>query len=205
MRHSKLVTVSLVACALIASEALAVAYCAVRHPVAAIQHFFPSYDHYNALDGEIDATSRQRIESILPNVHFKEFGTHTLYVVYQAGQPIGFLHARTEKGDWGLDELVWAFNPDLTVHGVKYQRSRSTGRELIESADFNHWLSGNTVDGLRALLSPDATQLAARPQFVSTALEARIASIIRSGIKALLVCQYTWDIDQLSAPKEPSP
>jgi hypothetical protein len=114
------------------------------------------------------------------------------------------LHARTEKGDWGLDELVWAFNPDLTVHGVKYQRSRSTGRELIESADFNHWLSGNTVDGLRALLSPDATQLAARPQFVSTALEARIASIIRSGIKALLVCQYTWDIDQLSALKEPS-
>lgn len=170
-----------------------VAYCALRDPVSAIQQFYPDYTSYIAVDGRVDESVRAVLDQKLPGVHFSEFGIHTLYKIMRDERLIGYVHARTEKGDWGLDELIWALSPELRVDNFRYQRSRSAGSEIVESSDFHEWLDGRDVEALITLLSSDdARTLSDRPDFIPAAYEATAVSAIRSAIKTLVITEHVW-------------
>lgn len=187
-------TIVFVMCLLCSSHAAAVAYCALRDPVSAIQHFYPTYTTYKALDGRVDTSVRAVLDEQLPGVHFSEFGTHTLYVVFKDFEVIGYVHARTEKGDWGLDELVWALSPTLRVKDVRYQRSRSAGRALVESPEFVGWLGGRDLKQIVGLLNPEGTGLKERPEFISAEFESTAVTVVRSAVKTLVITDYVWPV-----------
>ena len=180
------------------SPASGVAYCALRDPVSEIQQFYPDYTAYIAVDGRVDESVRAVLDQNLPGVHFSEFGIHTLYKIMRDETLIGYVHARTEKGDWGLDELIWALSPELRVDDFRYQRSRSAGREIVESSDFHDWLDGRDVEALIPLLSSgDAKTLSDRPDFIPAAYEETAVSAIRSAIKTLVITEHVWSSQAL--------
>ena len=196
MRSALSITV-LIWCLLFSSSSAAVAYCALRDPVSAIQHFYPGYTSYKALDGRVDSSVRAVLDAQLPGVHFSEFGTHTLYVVFKDFEVIGYVHARTEKGDWGLDELIWALSPELRVNEMRYQRSRSAGRVLVESPEFLDWLSGRDLGQMVALLTPEGTSLRERPAFIPEEYEATAVTVIRSAVKTLVITDHVWPVQSI--------
>ena len=183
---------------LISQQSLAVAYCALRDPTDAIHHFYPELVKYEALDGTVDEKVRDHLTSKLANLHFNEFGTHTLYAVYDLSGTAGFVHARTEKGDYGLDELVWSLTPDLRIQDFRYQRTRSRHFEEIESAEFIAWLGGKNENELSQLLTSEGDALVARPDFLPEDTEKLAVTAIRSAIKTILVTRFVWGdtIDQ---------
>ncbi len=184
-------------CLLFSSSSAAVAYCALRDPVSAIQHFYPGYTSYKALDGRVDSSVRAVLNAQLPGVHFSEFGTHTLYVVFKDFEVIGYVHARTEKGDWGLDELIWALSPELRVNEMRYQRSRSAGRVLVDSPEFLDWLSGRDLGQMVALLTPEGTSLRERPAFIPEEYEATAVTVVRSAVKTLVITDHVWPVQSI--------
>ena len=196
MRSALSITV-LIWCLLFSSSSAAVAYCALRDPVSAIQHFYPGYTSYKALDGRVDSSVRAVLDAQLPGVHFSEFGTHTLYVVFKDFEVIGYVHARTEKGDWGLDELIWALSPELRVNEMRYQRSRSAGRVLVDSPEFLDWLSGRDLGQMVALLTPEGTSLRERPAFIPEEYEATAVTVIRSAVKTLVITDHVWPVQSI--------
>jgi hypothetical protein len=177
---------------LISQQSLAVAYCALRDPTDAIHHFYPELVKYEALDGTVDEKVRDHLTSKLANLHFDEFGTHTLYAVYGLSGTAGFVHARTEKGDYGLDELVWSLTPDLKIQDFRYQRTRSRHFKVIESQPFITWVNGRDHQSLTALITDDGMGLVSRPDFIPEEAEALAVTAIRSAIKTILVTQFVW-------------
>jgi len=175
-----------------AAQTHAVAYCALRDPVGTIAHFYPDYTSYTAVDGTVNLEVRALLNEHLSNLHFSEFGQHTLYVVYQNGELVGYVHARTEKGDWGLDEMVWALNPDLTVSDFRFQRSRSQGRDLTESPQFVAWLNGRSVDDIVGLLDDSGNFLKSRPDFIPQSHELMATRVLRSAVKTILITGHVW-------------
>ena len=196
MRSALSITV-FIWCLLFSPSSAAVAYCALRDPVSAIQHFYPGYTSYKALDGRVDSSVRAVLDAQLPGVHFSEFGTHTLYVVFKDFEVIGYVHARTEKGDWGLDELIWALSPELRVNEMRYQRSRSAGRVLVDSPEFLDWLSGRDLGQMVALLTPEGTSLRERPAFIPEEYEATAVTVIRSAVKTLVITDHVWPVQSI--------
>ncbi len=184
-------------CLVVSSSSAAVAYCALRDPVSAIQHFYPGYTSYKALDGRVDSSVRAVLNAQLPGVHFSEFGTHTLYVVFKDFEVIGYVHARTEKGDWGLDELIWALSPELRVNEMRYQRSRSAGRVLVDSPEFLDWLSGRDLAQMVELLTPEGTSLRERPAFIPEEYEATAVIVVRSAVKTLVITDHVWPVQSI--------
>ena len=140
---------------------------------------------------------RAVLDAQLPGVHFSEFGTHTLYVVFKDFEVIGYVHARTEKGDWGLDELIWALSPELRVNEMRYQRSRSAGRVLVDSPEFLDWLSGRDLGQMVALLTPEGTSLRERPAFIPEEYEATAVTVVRSAVKTLVITDHVWPVQSI--------
>lgn len=192
----------------VSQQVLAVAYCALRDPVGAIQTFYPGYNSYRSHVGQVGQDLRQVLKERLPYpLHFNEFGKHTLYIVYKDKEPQGLVHARTEKGDWGLDEVVWSLGLDLTVENFRFQRSRSRMKDEVQNPAFKALLAGKGFDELLRLLTPDGTALAQHHAGLPAEAEALAAIVIRSALKTIIVTQFVWrerlaDIRQASAPDE---
>lgn len=162
-----------------AVNAYAIAYCAIREPVSIIQEFFPGYVSYRTLEGTVDEGVRQEVLEALPQSHFQELGTHSLYVVYGEEGISGFVHARTEKGIFGLDEIIWIMNPEMTLKTFKYQKNRSGPIPKHEMENLSATVSGAGLTELVAARENDG-------------LNRRDHMIITSGVKALLVTNALW-------------
>jgi hypothetical protein len=192
-----------------AHPAFAVAYCALRDPVMAIQSFYPQYTSYRSLVGEVGPEVRDELERQVPyHVHFNEFGNHTLYVVFDDTGPAGLVHARTEKGDWGLDEIVWSLNSDLSVRDFRYQRSRSRWRSALEAEEFRALVRDKQFTELLSMLTTDGESLTKHYPFLPAEAEPLAATVIRSALKTILVTELVWqsdlaDLMQVSAASLP--
>ena len=160
-------------------QASAIAYCAIREPVQSIQQFFPDFTSYKTLDGVISDTVRLNVQQKLSTKTFNEAGRHNLYVVFGSDGVAGFVHARTEKGAYGLDEIIWSIYPDLSIKGFAYQRQRGTRMNPAQLEHYNALVSGQTAESLGELL--DENKLTA-PEI----------KLYESALKALLVTQGIW-------------
>jgi hypothetical protein len=168
-----------------------------------MQDFFPDFSSYRSILGVVGPELRVTLdEKLRYETHFNEFGKHTLYVAYRNDQAIGIVHARTEKGDWGLDELVWSFNMDLTVRDFRFQRSRSQWKTEIQSDEFKQVLKGKSFDDLTQLLSEDRSEYRNMDSSLPAGAEGLAATVIRSALKTIVVTEYVWgqELQALGAP-----
>jgi hypothetical protein len=175
-----LLVFSLIVLQLSTTKAYAIAYCAIREPVSIIQEFFPRYTSFQTLEGLVGESVRQQIVEVLPESHFQEFGIHSLYVVYQGDALIGFVHARTEKGLFGLDEIIWILDADMTLMEFKFQKNRSGA---ISQSMMHRLTTILTGADLMAVMNALRTE---------SDLNNRDRVIIGSAVKALVVTKALW-------------
>jgi hypothetical protein len=171
---------SLILLQLSATKAYAIAYCAIREPVSIIQEFFPTYTSFRTMEGVVDESVRQEIVKVLPESHFQEFGIHSLYVVYQGEALIGFVQARTEKGLFGLDEIIWILGVDMTLTEFKFQKNRSGAISQSMMHRLTTMLAGADLMALTKVLKTEPD------------LNHRDRAIIGSAVKALFITKALW-------------
>jgi hypothetical protein len=180
----------------------AVAYCALRDPMLAIQTFYPGFTSYRSYLGVVGPDLRRVLDETLPyQLHFNEFGKHTLYVAYAGEKAIGLVHARSEKGDWGLDEIVWSFNMDLTVRDFRFQRSRSRWKDNLQDEVFKQALRGKGIEGLLQFLDADGSKFSKQISGLPPEAEKLAATVVRSALNTIVVTEYVWG-DRLQVGRE---
>ncbi len=169
------------------------AYCALRDPTKRIYESYPDATSYRSLVRTVDQEVRQHVSQKLPfTIHFNELGRHTLYLPVKGDQPIGLVHARSEASNWGLSEIVWSLNPDLTVKDFQFQRCRSRKRSAVETDAFKRQLIGKEFRQLKAMLSEDGNSLAEGKVTTSADSKELAAIVIRSALKTIAVTEFTW-------------
>lgn len=179
-----LVTLAVLTLALMnASTVYAVAYCALRDPVNTIYELFPTAESYRSHVRTIGKETRNAMKQTLPfDLHFNELGRHTLYVAQLDDAELGFVHARSEQGKWGLNEYVWAISPNLRILGVTIQRSRNPVlRDPFTAQRLLHPLEGKNLAELMA----DYTRISEQDSNANI-------EVLRSAIKTLFVTEHVW-------------
>lgn len=181
---SRLISVAFSAVLLVihAPLAEAVAYCALRDPVNTIYELFPEADSYRSNVQTVGRDTRQQVMTQLPiKMHFNELGRHTLYIALKQGNLVGFVHARSEPGNWGITEFAWAIEPDLTIRSVKVQRSRDPEIRKVGPEQLNEWVVGKSLAELK--------------ESHSAAVSAGAASravVFASALKTLVITESAW-------------
>ena len=101
---------------LLSESVNAVAYCSLRDPVAQIAQLYPGKTNQLSIVKTVDDKVRAEVQVALPrnDLHFSELGQHTLYIVMEGKTSLGYVHVRSEQSEWGLVEIAWAINKDLT-------------------------------------------------------------------------------------------
>jgi hypothetical protein len=182
-----------VVCLVLPATVLAEAYCALRDPVGAINAMYPDADTHKSVVRTIGPEVRDDIAERLPfTLHFNELGKHTLYIVQRDGQPLGFIHARSEPGRWGLVELVWSLTPDLHVRDFRFQRCRAPSCASLKSPEFVSQLAGRDLDGLLALLEPDGDAFRPGAITIPEGGDELALAIVRSAAKTIAVTRSAW-------------
>ena len=110
----------------------------------------------------------------------------SLYVVYREETLIGFVHARTEKGRFGLDEIIWILGSDMRLKTFKFQKNRSGAIPQSMLVRLTNMLAG--LDLIRV-----TNVLRTEPN-----LNQRDRVIISSAVKALFVTKAIWPQAQSS-------
>ena len=172
------------------------AYCALRDPVQTIYSLFPAASSYESVVATVGDHARDEIARRLDMpLHAGELGRHTLYVALKGGKPLGLVHVRSERTQWGLAEVAWALDLDLRIIDFRIQRSRSPNRDAIEAEVFRSQLRGKTSVTLAALLSGEASGLDSQRVRVSADDHALADAVIRSGLKAIVATDSVWSKD----------
>lgn len=182
--YAKPTTAFFLAFALLAPvpQASAVAYCALRDPVNTIYELFPEAKSYRSNVQTVGRKAREAVTSQLPfSMHFNELGRHTLYVALKEAVPIGFVHARSESGEWGITEYAWAIRTDLSIQGVKVQRSRDPDIRKLTSTELNSYVEGR---GLAGLSAERAIAIKAGDKLKT--------AVLSSAMKALIIIETVW-------------
>lgn len=179
----------------LSNDARAIAYCALRDPVAAISHMYPEYSSFETYVGTVTRQTRQALQEALAfNFHFDEFGRHSLYVVSVDGRPTGLVHARSELGEWGMDEFIWALDLDLRLQDFVIQRSRNPSKRFLDNEVVKSWLRGKSLSDLLEL-ADDGNSPADWGLDLPEASWPLIRSAIRSAAKTIVVTAEVWTED----------
>ena len=170
------------------------AFCALRDPVAQIYQLYPEADSYRSIVRTIADDTREQVMQRIPGheLHIDELGRHTLYVAMKAQKPIGIVHVRSEQSRWGLIEIAWAIDLDLTVRDFNFQRSRAFGNEIVLKQPFKQLLIGKDFNTLSTYI--DEYGQVDDPEFKQRAQDAQELSyvVLINGLKTLLVTQIAW-------------
>jgi len=194
----------------ISTEISADAFCALRNPTDSIANLFPEYQSSRSLVKNISNSAKQRLQEHMPfDFHYKEFGKHTLYIVFNDDVPIGLIHVRPEKGQWGINEIIWALDMDFNIIGFRFQRCRCITKDEVESTEFRQFLRGQNWKTLSNSLLIDADSISDPPNVISDKSRFLAMTVIRSAIKASLTTSLVWgqelsSLRQVSSYKETS-
>ena len=177
------------------------AFCALRDPLTGIYKLYPQATSYRSIVRTIDQGTREMVRTNLPpnTLHFGELGRHTLYIALQDDKPIGMVHVRSEESKWGLVEVAWAINLDMSVHDFTFQRARSSARHLLEQDSFRRPLIGQNFGSLKKMLV-DGTHANPKILSIPKGAEALSSVLLRSGLKTLLLTRLAWktDLDEIN-------
>jgi hypothetical protein len=171
----------------------AVAYCALRDPLAALKTMYPDADSQHSMVSVIGPDTRDHVAESLPfSLHFNELGKHTLYVVMQGTLPLGLIHTRSEPSAWGLVEIIWSLNTDLSIRDFQFQRCRSKHCMKLETPEFKAQLRGKSAQQLKDLISPDGQSIREGALKVPQGADALALSVLRSAMKTSVVTNHAW-------------
>ena len=185
--------VAVLTCVACTEIAYAQAYCALRDPVRTIYTLYPTASSYRSIVATVGEKAREDIARRLHMaLHHGELGQHTLYVALEGPMPLGLVHVRAERTQWGLTEIAWAFDLDLRVIDVQVQRSRSPSREFIESWEFRSQVRGKTASTLAAMLVADTGAIDWWQLRVPDRHRPLADAVIRSGLKAIVASESVW-------------
>lgn len=182
------------------TEAHGQAYCALRDPVDKIHVIFNDDVEYRSIVRTVNEKARAEVGQRLPfDLHFTELGKHTLYVVTRNGAVQGIVHARSEKGRWGLVEIVWALDLQMRVIDFRYQRCRDRQKSILEGDTFKSMIVGKGFTELRSMLDASASKLSSALPGISQEAEPLAITTLRSALKVITVTESVWgaDIEQL--------
>ncbi len=185
------------------------AFCALRDPVGIINKFEKDATGHKSVVNIVGGSVRKEVSDRLPfTLHFNELGKHTVYVILNGESPIGVVHARSEKGDWGMVEVVWYLDLDLRVKDFTFQRCRDRSRKEIESDAFSDLVRGKNFDEIRLLLNEEGTALSEEVTGVLSEKASGLAfTTIRSALKTIAVTDLVWmaDVKAMGASTAPEP
>lgn len=175
------------------SQAVFAAYCSLRDPVAAIQTLFPAANQHRSLVRNVSLESRNTVKQRLPfDLHFNEIGRHTVYLVFNDTRPEGVVHARSEVSEWGLIEIAWALDMNLTVRDFYFQRCRlpacNEALRLRILAD----LKGKSADQIASYVDVTGKHLAPALQEKYEADAPIALALIASAMKTILLTGSEW-------------
>ena len=169
------------------TPASAVAYCALRDPVKSIYGLFPEADAYRSNVQTVGRSARDAVIEELPfKLHFNELGRHTLYVALKDQETIGFVHARSELGEWGITEYAWGIDPDGRIADVRVQRSRDPYVRKANIENLRALVRGRNLEELKAELL----------RFDNKPLE---KGVISSAMKTLVITRVVWEEETTKA------
>ena len=164
------------------------ANCALRNPDRQIYEIFPDATGYRSVVALVSQETKDLVErkSGMP-MRLNDLGKHTIYVVFNNKAPIGFVHARTELGQLGGIELVWAIDLDMTILGFRVQRSRENQTEFIKSPNFRDKLIGQTSMGLNTFLAKNNSSVDLTALQCPSKAESISHNVITSGIRTISI------------------
>ena len=187
--------------------AQAEAYCALRDPVQHIYELYPEADSYRSIVRKVDRSIREVVGERLPfTLHPNELGTHTLYCAMgKDGAPIGLIHVRSEKGEWGLSEIAWSLDFDLRIRDFRFQRCRSRHAKHLEGSEFVDQLRYQDLETLRSFLDEDGDSLRHDDLTVKPGAEELATMVLHSALKTIVVTELVWgeDLQQLRMQRQP--
>ncbi len=172
------------------------AYCSLRDPIAAINFLFPDATDHQSIVKMVGKDVRNNISEQLPfTLHFNELGKHTLYVALQDNLPTGLVHARSELSDWGIIEIAWALNLDLSIKNFYIQRCRIPACKDDNLYYLRNSLKGKTFNEVTKFLNPDGKTLEIDLSNKSKDIRSLSLSIIQSALKTISVTKLVWKDD----------
>ncbi len=172
------------------------AFCSLRDPSSAIQSFYPHSSNYKSIVKTISNSTRNGLNNTLPiDMHFNEFGRHTLYVALLKDFPLGVIHSRSEASDWGLIEFSWAIDTQFQIEDFHFQRCRSPLcndqlrveiSALLKGKDISTLMAPNLNRSLSQIISLHTNEKSAQ-DFADT--------ILHSAMKTLALTKLEWGQD----------
>ncbi|ARN74664.1 hypothetical protein [Oceanicoccus sagamiensis] len=169
------------------------AYCSLRDPVAAITALYGAGVNHRSIVASITSEDRVAVKKLLPfTLHRSEIGRHTLYVIYRDQAPLGFVQARSELAEWGLMEVAWSINVDLTIGGFFFQRCRGEGCELAAIRHLHILLAEKNFKELQQLLSDDGSRLVNEGAALPDEIHPIALLTIRSALKTIAITDISW-------------
>lgn len=194
MKHLLLIKLSaLLLAGAIAESVQAQAYCALRDPVRQIGELYPGHSYVSHV-GVVTTDARKEVSNRLPfTLHFNELGSHTVYTVSKGGTKAGYVHVRPEITRWGIMEITWSLDADLSVQDFAFQRCRNRRRAILENEEFKKQLRGKSFDELLGLINQDGISLTDNGIEVNSLDEEFAASIIRCALKTIVVTEIVWE------------
>jgi len=190
-RQVSIASLFLIALSSATPPAYAAAFCALRDPTASIYELFPAANNYRSSVRTVGRGARAAVIDELPfNLHFNELGRHTLYIAFRDERVAGFVHSRSELGEWGITEYVWAIAPDGTIEDVRVQRSRDPFVGDMAQDKMSALVKGKSLQELKQ----DYFKLMGEP------LE---TSVLASAMKTLVITNAVWG-DELERSKSES-
>jgi len=179
---------------LVINNCFADAFCSLRDPVSQINTLYPNHESYLSFVKKIDNQTRKIVQENLPNndLHFGELGQHTLYVVVEKQNTVGYVHVRSEQSDWGLVEIVWAIDVNFNIVDFTFQRCRSPEKAELVKNEFKKVIIGRDFEQLKQYLAKDGIS-ANQTLFSQINTDSKLVSVVlRCALKTLLLTKVVW-------------
>ncbi len=158
-----------------------------------VLHALPAATNQTAYVLPVDAESWNAIrDAVSFPVELRELTHQTLYSIYSDQRPLGLVQVRSEESRWGVIELVWVFDLDLTVRDLVVRRCRDRNRATIEGESFIEQLRGLDRRGLESLLDDDPERIDVQKVLVHPDVARLAAIVVRSGAKGLAFAEVLW-------------
>lgn len=169
------------------------AFCSLRDPNSYVKEFFPDSTSYKSIVREVSRDLAKKISNE-KGVEFdpREFGNHTLYVVYREAAAIGFLQAHSEVVDWGIAEVVWSLDRDGKLQKFGFQRCRSPQRKRVEDEKVQGLLRGLSEPQLRTKLKAEGVAGIIKTAGLNARSKKLVEGVVNGGLKMQVLLEYVW-------------
>ncbi len=132
------------------SSAVFAEVCVWRNPERTMTKIFPEAGDYKTITKAISTEERMAIEQMLRATLSDDEAKEWIYyeITDKRGEPLGFITADAEKGEYGVIEMVMGIKPDGKAKGVYIQRSREKDTAFKSKPFLDQFINKTVSDSL---------------------------------------------------------